>query len=391
MPLDQDHDDEKLWSSDPGGASMPLGDHLEELRRRVIHALLGIGVALGVTVMLGFRLIAWITQPLIQAMDILGFPPQTYVTEPTAGFTSVYLPVTLIAAVILASPWVLYQLWKFVAAGLYAHEKKAVHLLVPFSTAMVALGVAFTYYILLPVSLMFFLNFATMYPKVELGEPGFLMKVFRSAYGASAAQVESPPGAAGTNSTESAGGAAGQAHDAADTGEGSTAATAVPAVGALLPVLPVLDAAPEPLPEGGMWIDAGSRRVQVVVRGEVVSLSVVSPRLVNPLPKLDEFIRFASFMGLGVVVAFQLPVVMLVLGWTGLFDPSVLARGRKYAVFFAAILGAALTPTDVFSMIVLAVPLYALFEFGLVVMRWADHHRQRTAGDAGDTDGASEG
>ncbi|MEL7087413.1 MAG: twin-arginine translocase subunit TatC, partial [Planctomycetota bacterium] len=103
MPLDQ---------PDTADFSMPLGDHLEELRVRLLWALAGVVVAAVVTFIYGFKLIGWLAQPLLQAQDAMGFPTQTLVLEPTAGFASVYLPVSLIGAVLLASPWVIYQAWK---------------------------------------------------------------------------------------------------------------------------------------------------------------------------------------------------------------------------------------------------------------------------------------
>ncbi len=361
---------------------MPLGDHLEELRRRVIYAVLGVGVALGVTVYHGPQLIAWIARPLLVAMDATGFPPQTYVTDPTAGFTGVYLPVTLVGAVILASPWVLIQLWQFVAVGLYRHERKAVYVLAPFSTVMTALGVSFTYFILLPVSLLFFLNFAaTMYPPAAAGPPGPVMSVFLRAYGVTPKdlavdepatprpdpQETTPIGeVAAVGEPAGSAGSAPPAADSADRGDPAAFS------------LPVRGSTPADATDGDLWLDAADGKLKVFLRGEIRELATSSRSLVTPLPKLDEFIRFAVFMGLGVVAAFQVPVVMLVAGWTGLFDPAVLAGGRRYALLGSVVLGAVLTPTDIISMLVLAVPLYALFEFGLLLMRFGDRRRVGT-------------
>ena len=376
-PLDQ------LANEAPGSEEgvdppMPLGDHLEELRRRVIYAVLGVGVALGVTVYFGPQLIAWIARPLLLAMDATGFPPQTYVTDPTAGFTGVYLPVTLVGAVILASPWVLIQLWQFVAVGLYRHERKAVYVLAPFSTVMTALGVSFTYFILLPVSLLFFLNFAaTMYPPAAAGPPGPVMSVFLRAYGVTPKDlaVDEPatprPDPARTTPVADA---ATLGEPAPPTAPQSAADRGDPAAFSL----PVRGFPPADATDGDLWLDAADGKLKVFLRGEIRELATSSRSLVTPLPKLDEFIRFAVFMGLGVVAAFQVPVVMLVAGWTGLFDPAILAGGRRYALLGSVVLGAVLTPTDIISMLVLAVPLYALFEFGLLLMRFGDRRREGT-------------
>ncbi|MEM8739541.1 MAG: twin-arginine translocase subunit TatC [Planctomycetota bacterium] len=321
--------------------SMPLGDHLEELRRRLVYAGIGVVVAAAVTLSFGFKLIGWLAQPLLQAQDAMGFPTQTLVLDPTAGFTSVYLPVSLIAAVLLASPWVIYQAWKFISVGLYHHERKAVYLLTPFSTVMTGLAVGFTYYVLLPVSLMFFFQFAARYPSVDLTSPNPVMRVLLDAYG---------PGA-GLN----------EADRAAD--------PAAPTAG--LPRFPVLDGDPAGAAEGGVWINAREGKLKAVVHGAVRVVGLQSDRLISPMPALGEYVRFAAMMMLGVTLAFQLPVVMLVAGWTNLFDPRAVASLRKYALFGAFAAGAILTPTDLFSMLVLALPLYLLFELGLVVMKLA--------------------
>ena len=315
---------------------MSFGEHLEELRACLIRALIGVGVSAVVTFMFGFRLIEWLARPLLQAQSALGYPAQTIETDPTVGFTTVYLPVCLISAVILASPWVIYQIWVFVVSGLYEHERRTVYLLAPFSTVMAILGVAFTYWVLLPVSLLFFLNFATLYPEIKPQEPGVLMRQLLRAYGA-------------------------------------TAQTAPSTEGQEVPVLvPQVDQDPAEPVDGMLWIHRGEGSLKAVIGGQVRVLALASKRLITPLPRLGQYVRFAAFMMLGVVIAFQIPVVMLIMGWTGLFDPNQIARLRKYALFGCAVAGAVLTPTDVFSMIVLAVPLYALFEMGLLLMRFAD-------------------
>ncbi|MEM6457978.1 MAG: twin-arginine translocase subunit TatC [Planctomycetota bacterium] len=342
MPLDQPNHGSSL------DASMPLGEHLEELRRRLIYAGIGVAAAAVVTFIFGFRLIAWLAQPLLHAQDAMGFPTQTLVLEPTAGFTSVYLPVALIAAAILASPWVIYQAWKFVSVGLYRHERRAVYILTPFSTVMTALAVGFTYYVLLPVSLLFFLQFASKYPPIELGEPDPVMSILLRAYGA--------PERAGT--TASGLPAMGES------GVDVPAAEARP-----LPVYPVLDIDPASPPEGGVWINQRQGKLKAVVNGRVRVLALQTENLLSPMPQLGDYVRFAAVMMLGVAAAFQLPVVMLVAGWTKLFDPLAVAKLRKYALFASFAAGAVLTPTDLFSMVVLAAPLYLLFEVGLLVMR----------------------
>jgi sec-independent protein translocase protein TatC len=328
MPLDQP------TAADP---SLPLGDHLEELRGRILWAGAGVVLAAVVTFYFVFDLIAWLAQPLLQAQDAMGFPTQTLVTEPTAGFTSVVLPVGLIAALLLACPWVIFQGWKFVSIGLYAHERKAVYVLTPFSTLMTGLAVGFTYYVLLPISLLFFLRFATYFPDVQLENPNPVMQVLLDAYGRS-----------------------GEIDDLLTTDPPAT-----------LPTFPVLGADPPDAGEGAVWFNAEQSKFKAMVRGRIRVIALQSDQMISPLPQLGQYVKFAAMMMLGVTIAFQLPVVMLVAGWSNLFDPRSVAMLRKYALFGAFAAGALLTPTDAVSMFVLAVPLYLLFEVGLVMMKLA--------------------
>lgn len=349
MPLDQDHDydapeddplydrakDDPSYKLSPLHKTMPLGEHIEELRSRLVKCMIGTVIAAVGTFYFGFQIIGWLAQPYLQAQEVMGFAPTFIQTDPTAGFTSVYLPVCLIAAAIVASPWIVFQAWQFVVTGLYEHEKKAVHILAPFSTVMVILAVMFTYFILLPVSITFFLKFATYYPEIELTKPNPVTNLVLKPY-----MVDM-----GTSLPDDF------VYDSKPM------------------QLPVLKESPAELNEGMLWVDGPTGRVQTVLDGKVRILSQRSTRLINPLPQLGEFVRFAAIMMLGIVAAFQLPVIMLVMGWTKLFDPALFGKSRKYAFFACFVAGAVLTPTDVFSMIVLAVPLYTLFEFGLLLMK----------------------
>lgn len=336
MPLDQPTlpEPSRLTTD----VAMPLGDHLEELRRRIVFALFGLAAGVIVAAVFGFRLVSLLATPLLQAQDALGFPPQLITTEPTAGFTSVYMPVVLIAGAIVACPWIFLQFWKFVSVGLYAHERKAVYVLVPFSSLLAFAAVAFTYFVLLPVSLLFFMNFATFYPPAEIRHPNPVMRILIDGY--RVPSVDAAPDVA------------------------STAAEP--------PTLPVLvgdaDVLAADLPDGSVWLDPVHHRLNIAIGGNVRHLPLQSDRLINPLPQFGRYIRFASFMTLAVTLAFQLPVVMLVLGRARLLDRDFLARQRRYAVLVIAILAAVATPADPISMLALAVPLYGLFELGLRLM-----------------------
>ena len=325
---------------------MTVGEHIEELRQRLIYAGIGCTLALLVTLYFGYDLVGWLAAPILQAMDAAGFTPQTYAFEPDAGFRGIYLKVSIIAAAILASPWILYQAWQFVVSGLYAHERRAVYVLAPFSTIMTLLGVAFSYYVLLPICLVFFMTLAKQAPELPgvYDEPVGVMRLLTPA-----PEVIPPPPTVIENG-----------------GEVNLSN---------LPTLPVYDVDPPNAPEGSLWINRTRSRVSLRLGGQTRVVTLQPTRVFSPMPELSWYINFASFLTLGVTAAFQVPVVMLVLGRTGLIDPKQLRSLRKYAFFASFIVGAVLTPTDITSMLVLAVPLYLLFEFGLLLMRVVDPHR----------------
>jgi sec-independent protein translocase protein TatC len=132
---------------------MPLTAHLEELRWRIVRALLAIGVGFGICYYFASALFTFLNRPLANLL-----PNQTAVfgTGVTEAFF-IKLKVSFIAALFLASPVVFFQAWRFVAPGLYETEKRYA---VPFALAasvFFSLGAAFCYWVVFPVGLSFFL------------------------------------------------------------------------------------------------------------------------------------------------------------------------------------------------------------------------------------------
>jgi sec-independent protein translocase protein TatC len=119
--------------------------HLIELRDRLVKAIIGIGIVAA-------ALFAWpgpsqiydfIARPMIASLPVGSKMIATGVISPFL----VPMKVTLVIAIILALPWVFYQLWAFIAPGLYAHEKRLVLPLVVSSSALFMSGVAFCYFL----------------------------------------------------------------------------------------------------------------------------------------------------------------------------------------------------------------------------------------------------
>lgn len=343
MPLDQPQD---LIDKRVDEFRMSFGDHLEDLRRRLILALVGVAVASAGTFYFGREIVAWLLRPLVHVLAIYGLPTQAYVFGVATGFT-IFMKVSFIAGLIIAFPWVCYQLWKFVEAGLYSGERRIVLTILPFSALMSLLAVLFLYYVMLPVTLVFMVGFTVSYPvpEVDLDTAGPLDPL--------------------TVMMAELGGAAGPTIEQV---EPTHAPDAAPVVR-----LPMLEADPPSPVEGQAWIKLPQRELRVWIGGRVVRYAAAQAQsAMQPLIGVSEYINFVALLALGLILAFQLPVVMLILGASGIIEPAQIAAYRKYALFICFVAGAVLTPTaDPFTLLVLAVPLYALFELGLLLMRVA--------------------
>lgn len=131
--------------------SMSFLEHLEELRKRIFHALIAIGLGMVVGWIYHQQLFAYIQEPILQVLKPHGVNKLVVLT-PTEAF-NLYLKVSALAGVFLTSPYVLYQVWLFISPGLYRREKKYV---VPFLFSTVFLFTAggyFGYRVVFPAAL----------------------------------------------------------------------------------------------------------------------------------------------------------------------------------------------------------------------------------------------
>ena len=130
--------------------------HLTELRDRVIRSLLVILILFGACFYVAPELMKFLAQPLQHAL-----PPGShavFIAGEGAFFTLTKM--SLLAAVLLSLPWVLYQAWAFVAPGLYAHDRRFVGPLIILSVVFLLVGIGFAYSFVLPVAYKFFFSFA---------------------------------------------------------------------------------------------------------------------------------------------------------------------------------------------------------------------------------------
>jgi sec-independent protein translocase protein TatC len=136
---------------------MTFLDHLEELRWRLVKAVLGLLVA---TILCGI-FSDWLVNEAILRPSRLTNPPLVLINTIPYGQITFYMVVVLVAGLILSSPWILYQVWKFVQPGLLPKEQKYISSIVTFTTLCFLSGVAFAYFIMLPYMLQFFATFGT--------------------------------------------------------------------------------------------------------------------------------------------------------------------------------------------------------------------------------------
>ncbi|RMH24751.1 MAG: preprotein translocase subunit TatC [Planctomycetota bacterium] len=296
---------------------MSFGDHLEELRRRLIWALAGPVPILIAALAFGGPILAFLIAPLERQLAAAGQPVRLLATSPVEPFGA-YLKVATAAAVLVSAPWILYQAWLFVAPGLYRSERRFVYVLMPLSAVMTAASMLFFYTAMLPVMLRFFIVFGAFI-------------------------VQPNPG------------------------------TAPVPEGLTLPTVPVLAADPPDPAPGQMWINERMNELRVATGSPgavaVVGAPLASGGAIAQQYRVGEYVNLVFGLALVLAVAFQLPVAMLLAGWVGLVRPADLTPWRKHVLFGCAIAGAIFTPADPGSMLLLMVPLYALFEFGLVLMR----------------------
>ena len=150
--------------------SMSLLAHLEELRKRIVFSVLGILVGFISCWSFADRIFGLMQQPIIGALHHHGIAGGLVYLNPTEPF-NLYLEVALVGGLFAASPFVFYQLWLFIAPGLYRKEKRYV---MPFLFSTVALFVAgglFGYKMVYPASLDFLIGYGQRFqPTITIGE-----------------------------------------------------------------------------------------------------------------------------------------------------------------------------------------------------------------------------
>jgi Sec-independent protein secretion pathway component TatC len=306
-----------LDQREPDDAVMSFGDHLEELRKRLfLAALVPLPLAIGLF-FVAPQIRAILTEPVLDALRAEGLPAQLQVMSPIESL-AVDMKLSLIGAILVSLPWVLYQAWRFISPGLYAHERRFAHFLVPLSTLLAACGLALMYFAILPLMLRGLIAMSGNIPTL----------------------VDVTPSSA--------------------------------AVGPTLPLLAADPAAPTP---GSSWVNTTEHTVRVAVpfgdsgtQAEILSLPMVRPGTLMQVYHLSNYISLIIMLALGTALSFQVPVVTLLLGWMGLVDAPMLRKWRKFAFFGALVVAAIVGPGDMLSLGLLTGPLYLLYELGILLL-----------------------
>jgi sec-independent protein translocase protein TatC len=151
-------------------SSMGFLEHLEELRKRIIWSIVYIGAGFSVCYWWHEQIFGWMQAPIVFALKRHNLPINLVYTNPTDPF-NMYLKISLIVGIFVASPFVLYQVWAFIAPGLYKSERRYV---APFMFSTVGLFVAggyFAYRMVYPAALDFLIDYSKQFtPMITINE-----------------------------------------------------------------------------------------------------------------------------------------------------------------------------------------------------------------------------
>jgi len=297
---------------------MSFGEHIEDLRRRLIFALLGLLPILIAAIVVGTDVLELLVHPLQTSLRSKGLPPTLQATGVLETFGT-FVKVVLVLTLLVGSPWIIWQAWRFVAPGLYPSEQRFARLLAPMSLLLTISSALFLYFVMLPVVLAFFIGFGS-----AIGKPAI--------------------------------------------------PTAPPPADVALASVPVLASDPEAAAVGDAWVNSTLMQWRVVIalrEGEPIirGVPLTAGSGIAQQYRISEYVGTVLALALGFAVGFQMPVVVLLLGWVGIVTIADLTKYRKHAGMACLVAGAILTPADPLSMSLMAGPLYLLYELGILLLR----------------------
>ena len=300
-------------------ATMSIGDHIEDLRKRIIWSIIPPLPLAVLFFLLADPIVRWFLVPLYNVLDKYGLPAHVQVLSPPE-FLMVEMKIAIGAAILVAGPWILYQLWKFVSPGLHKHERRFVYFLIPGSVFLCVSGLSLMYYIMLPLILEFMITIAG----------------------------------------------------------GVTVQTELITIGDSISTLtiPVLEEFPSVASAGDVWVKMPEGVLEIAIPAseegmlETLQLPMNRGSLISQQFQLSSYLGFVLLLMFAIGIAFQLPMVMLLLGWLHIVTPAWLRKNRKYALLVLGIISAMITPQDAVSMLMMLIPLYLLYELGIALIVW---------------------
>jgi len=257
-----------MTDSTSSDIEQPFMSHLLELRDRLLRAVLVVLVVFLLLFPFGNDIYHFIAEPL---MAVMPEGTSMIATKVASPFLTPF-KLSLIAAVFFSMPYLLYQLWGFIAPGLYAHEKRMAMPLLASSVVLFYLGAAFAYYVVFPLVFKFFTS--------------------------------------------------------------------------------------------------------------------VTPEGVAVMTDISEYLDFVLTLFFAFGLAFEIPIATILLVWMGMTTPEKLSGKRPYVIVGAFVIGMLLTPPDIISQTLLALPMWVLFEAGVIFSRF--FVRERDEGDGEDEDEAQD-
>jgi sec-independent protein translocase protein TatC len=330
----------------PDEVRMTLGEHLEELRSRIIRAI----IALVLGGILCYVFIDYIegffTTALFSVLRSHGLPAEMSYFSVAETFVTDF-KLAFIVGFIVTAPYILTQLWGFVGAGLYPHERKWVRRFVPVSIALFFVGAFFFLIVVTPIFLDFFISYRKSLPDLSRWMPGILLPHNEPIH-TSSRPAEAWP-------------------------------TSAPASR-----IPAFAVDPKDPPEGEPWMNQAEHEIRVRFGDKTYATSqlrqVGEENKVQPNIRIGEYMTFVLQMAAAFGVGFQVPVVVALLATIGIATAAQMGAVRKYVWFGICIAAAIITPSpDVTSMMLLFVPMTLLYEAGLLAARIIERERQKKA------------
>lgn len=308
---------------------MSFGEHLEELRACSILALVGMFITTTISMIFAKRILSFVLNPLVVILNARGQVPQAQAINPPDTFI-LYLKMAFLAGIVLSMPWTLIQIWRFVALGLFPRERKFLKLVTPASIGLFATGAVFMFYIVLPIVINFFIEFGEAITVDNL-EPSWITGMI--------------------------------------VGDQSGNETEVPADLKLAQITMVAKDPVDP-PVGSEWYNT-TRNQRCIMTEKGIYTTPMHPSqnvsVVKSQFGLSQYVSFVMMLTLAFGLAFELPLVILFITSMGLVSVNDLKKYRRYIFLATFIVAAILTPPDVISQMLLAIPMMFLFEGALIV------------------------